>query len=67
MSSTAITLKQLSDDGELGSQHGRLAVGILLFQDLATLPVSGPGGRGAGEGFSGLTLLRQLLLAAPPS
>lgn len=36
--STAITLKQLSDDGELGSQHGRLAVGILLFQDLATLP-----------------------------
>ena len=38
MSSTAIMLKQLSDDGELGSQHGRLAVGILLFQDLATLP-----------------------------
>jgi hypothetical protein len=25
MSSTAITLKQLSDDGELAGQHGRLA------------------------------------------
>ena len=51
MSSTAITLKQLSDEGDLGSQHGRLAVGILLFQDLATLPflvlVSA-----SGEGFS---------------
>jgi CPA2 family monovalent cation:H+ antiporter-2 len=38
MSSTALTLKQLADRGEVGSQHGRLAVGILLFQDLATLP-----------------------------
>jgi CPA2 family monovalent cation:H+ antiporter-2 len=63
MSSTAITLKQLSDEGDLGSQHGRLAVGILLFQDLATLPflvlVSA-----SGEGFSALTLSRQLLAAA---
>ena len=64
MSSTAITLKQLSDEGDLGSQHGRLAVGILLFQDLATLPFLGPGGRGASEDFSALTLLRQLLVAA---
>lgn len=39
MSSTAIALKQLSDGGELNSQHGRLAVGVLLFQDLATLPL----------------------------
>lgn len=38
MSSTAISLKQLSDIGELNSLHGRLAFGILLFQDLATLP-----------------------------
>ena len=38
MSSTAVALKQLADQGELGSQHGRLATGVLLFQDLATLP-----------------------------
>ncbi|SKA24927.1 cation:proton antiporter [Consotaella salsifontis] len=38
MSSTAITAKHLSDQGELSSQHGRLALGMLLFQDLATLP-----------------------------
>lgn len=38
MSSTAIGLKQLSDQGELNSVHGRSVVGVLLFQDLATLP-----------------------------
>jgi len=38
MSSTAIAAKQLSDQQELNTQHGRLALGILLFQDLATLP-----------------------------
>ncbi|SDR63507.1 Kef-type potassium/proton antiporter, CPA2 family [Rhizobiales bacterium GAS113] len=38
MSSTAITLKQLVDQGEIDSHHGRLAVGILLFQDLAIIP-----------------------------
>jgi CPA2 family monovalent cation:H+ antiporter-2 len=64
MSSTAITLKQLSDDGELGSQHGRLAVGILLFQDLATLPFLVLVGVGQGQGFSGPTLVRELVLAA---
>jgi hypothetical protein len=35
MSSTAVALKQLADQGELGSQHGRLATGVLLFQELA--------------------------------
>lgn len=64
MSSTAITLKQLSDDGELGSQHGRLATGILLFQDLATLPFLVLVGVGQNEGFNGLTLVRDLVLAA---
>ncbi len=38
MSSTAITLKQLADQDELNSAHGRIAVAVLLFQDLATLP-----------------------------
>lgn len=38
MSSTAIAAKQLSDQQELNTPHGRIALGILLFQDLATLP-----------------------------
>ena len=39
MSSTAIALKQLAEQGEITSRHGRLSLGILLFQDLATLPL----------------------------
>jgi CPA2 family monovalent cation:H+ antiporter-2 len=38
MSSTAIVLKQLAEQGDLGTPSGRLTVGLLLFQDLATLP-----------------------------
>ncbi|HET7396511.1 MAG TPA: monovalent cation:proton antiporter-2 (CPA2) family protein [Gammaproteobacteria bacterium] len=38
MSSTAIVVKQLSEQTELGLQHGRLAVAVLLFQDLAVIP-----------------------------
>ncbi len=38
MSSTAIVIKQLSDQLELHSRHGRIAVGILLFQDIAVVP-----------------------------
>ncbi len=36
MSSTALSLKQLSEQQELDTGHGRIAVGVLLFQDLAT-------------------------------
>jgi CPA2 family monovalent cation:H+ antiporter-2 len=39
MSSTAIVSKLLSDRVELQSQHGRLAMGTLLFQDLAVVPL----------------------------
>ena len=38
MSSTAIVIKQLKDQHELGLLHGRLSVGILLFQDIAVVP-----------------------------
>ena len=38
MSSTAIVLKQLGEQGELAERHGRVAVGVLLFQDLAAVP-----------------------------
>lgn len=37
-SSTTLVLKQLSDQGDLRSQQGYNAIGILLFQDLAVIP-----------------------------
>jgi CPA2 family monovalent cation:H+ antiporter-2 len=39
MSSTAIILRQLGDQLEINRTHSRLAVGILLFQDLAFVPL----------------------------
>jgi len=39
MSSTAIVIKQLTEQLEVNRTHGRLAVGILLFQDLAFVPL----------------------------
>jgi CPA2 family monovalent cation:H+ antiporter-2 len=39
MSSTAIVVKQLNDQAELHSPHGLNAIGILLFQDLAVIPI----------------------------
>jgi CPA2 family monovalent cation:H+ antiporter-2 len=39
-SSTAIVLKILSDKGELEAPHGRIALGILIFQDLSIVPLS---------------------------
>jgi CPA2 family monovalent cation:H+ antiporter-2 len=39
LSSTAIVLKMYSDRAELDSAHGRLATGILLFQDIAVVPM----------------------------
>ncbi|HET7202999.1 MAG TPA: cation:proton antiporter [Steroidobacteraceae bacterium] len=41
MSSTAIVLRQLGDQLELARTHARLALGILLFQDLAFAPLLG--------------------------
>lgn len=39
LSSTAIVLKMYTDRNELDSAHGRLATGILLFQDIAVVPM----------------------------
>lgn len=39
MSSTAIVSKMLTERLELDSQHGRKIIGILLFQDLAVVPL----------------------------
>jgi len=56
LSSTAIVLKILSDKDELESPHGKISIGILIFQDLAIVPMflmlpilSGFGTLGAGD------------------
>src|SRR5258708_1975739 len=39
LSSTAIVLKVLTDTGEIDAPHGRLATGVLIFQDLCVVPI----------------------------
>jgi CPA2 family monovalent cation:H+ antiporter-2 len=39
VSSTAICLKILSDRDELALEHGKISLGILIFQDLAIVPL----------------------------
>lgn len=66
MSSTALVIKQMTDQVELHSRHGRNAVGILLFQDLMVIPflilVSAPSG--SQETAAGVTVLVAVLQGA---
>jgi CPA2 family monovalent cation:H+ antiporter-2 len=39
MSSTAVVVKMMSDRLELESEHGKRVMGVLLFQDLAVVPL----------------------------
>jgi CPA2 family monovalent cation:H+ antiporter-2 len=39
MSSTAIVVKMMSERLELESEHGKRVIGVLLFQDLAVVPL----------------------------
>ena len=39
LSSTAIVLKALGERGEADTHHGRATIGILIFQDLAVVPM----------------------------
>ncbi len=58
MSSTAMVMRLASDRGEIESAHGRPVVGVLLFQDLAVVPllVLIPARAGIGaDGGQGLT------------
>lgn len=56
LSSTAIVLRALGDRGELDAPHGRLVVGVLVFQDLLVVPmmllVPALAGRGGGVGLA---------------
>ncbi len=70
MSSTAIVIKQLTDQLELSSRHGNLSLGILLFQDLAAvpflavIPILASNNGGSIEAALGLALLKAVLVLA---
>ncbi len=66
MSSTALVTKQLADQAELHTRHGRNSVGILLFQDLMVVPflILVTNLTGAASQISLLTVLVSLAEAA---
>ena len=75
LSSTAVVLKTLTDERQVDTPHGQLAVAILLFQDLAIIPLllfvpllSGAGGGGLADfgvaGLKAIGAVAVVLLAA---
>jgi monovalent cation:proton antiporter-2 (CPA2) family protein len=68
LSSTPLVLQVLAERKQLKTQHGRAAFGILLFQDLAVLPVLavlpllGPHDVAAAHGAWGMELLKLFLI-----
>ncbi|MDP8254856.1 MAG: cation:proton antiporter [Candidatus Alcyoniella australis] len=68
VSSTAIVLRGLEARGELDAPHGRLTLGILVFQDLSVVPMMMliPLLAGSGSGTAGLlwTLFKSAALLA---
>ena len=70
VSSTAVVVKQLSDQGELASSAGRRIVGLLLFEDLAGLLILvWVGSSAGGTDAQPLSMLPQLAPTSvtPPS
>jgi len=71
LSSTAIDLQLLAERKELNSAHGRLAFAILLFQDVAAIPIlalipilGGTSTHDAGAGAEVLAALRVIATIA---
>jgi CPA2 family monovalent cation:H+ antiporter-2 len=75
MSSTAILLRLLEESGETASPHGRFMLAVLIFQDLAVVPImlflplwGGGGGQDASQAWillgKTLGLLAALFLTA---
>ncbi len=64
LSSTAFALQALAERNELTTRHGRLSFSILLFQDLAVIPILallpllGPASGGAGDGIPWLDIAK---------
>ena len=69
LSSTAMVIQLLSERGQLVTRHGRASFAVLLFQDLAVVPVLmlvtvfGSQGDGGGVGPQALSVLLKALLA----
>lgn len=65
LSSTAIVLKLLQESGDINNPHGRIALAILIFQDVIVVPFMLFTPLIAGNGGSvGIALLELLLKAA---
>jgi monovalent cation:H+ antiporter-2, CPA2 family len=64
LSSTAIVLKGLTERGEIDAPHGRLIVGMLLFQDLCVVPMILLVPALAGRGGDAASVVRVLATAA---
>ena len=68
MSSTAIVLKLLEDAGQTDALHGKFTIAVLIFQDLAVVPImlAVPllAGKAVGVGAAVLTLLKSLGMIA---
>jgi glutathione-regulated potassium-efflux system protein KefB len=62
LSSTALAVQALAERNQLAAQHGRIAFGILLFQDVAAIPFLAlvPVLAGSSGGASGLGVLKVL-------
>jgi CPA2 family monovalent cation:H+ antiporter-2 len=64
LSSTAIVLKMLSERGETDTPHGRMMVGILIFQDLCVVPMMLLVPALSGEGINVTDVVIKMLKAA---
>jgi len=68
LSSTAFVLQMLSEKKQLTTAHGRAAFSILLFQDLAVIPLIALmpilGDSSGGEGFDMVALARSTFILA---
>lgn len=59
LSSTAILMKLLIDSGQADTPHGKMALGILIFQDLCIVPLMllTPLLAGGGDGIQGILII----------
>jgi monovalent cation:H+ antiporter-2, CPA2 family len=71
LSSTAIAMKQMVEQLEHASRHGRHALGVLLFQDLAAVPflilipaLAGAGGESVGTALGWVAVKSALVFGA---
>ena len=69
LSSTAMVIQLLSESGQLVTRHGRASFAVLLFQDLAVVPILmlvtlfGSQGEGGGLGLQALSVILKAVIA----